>query len=169
MEYPITVQKVEFEQEELLQPGLRKSGSFVKIRPCGDEYGGKTYLGVLLGDLPRSQQVRFNKETGVLKVSRSFHNPAIYVFALKTIIYGCESFWGVIDNPEQLNDITDESIDNLWYVQLIRAHLEEEAAESGDPEAALQKTAEKMAETMGAVDSAEIEEKDDEDGGTDPD
>lgn len=168
MEFPITVTGIEFEKSELIEPGLRKAGSFVKIRPCGDEYGNKTYLGVLLGDMLMNQKVKFNKETGVLQVGRSFGNPAIYVFALKKVIFGCESFWGVLDNPEQLADITDDTIDNIWYVKLIRQHLEQESAKSDDPEAALQKTAEELAKGMGAVDSVEEVGEGNADGGVEP-
>ena len=30
----------------------KDKGKFVKIRPCNEKYGGKTYLGIYLGELP---------------------------------------------------------------------------------------------------------------------
>ena len=41
------------------------------------------------------------------------NNPAIFVFELKKIIYGCESYWSVIDDPNDFNDITKETLDNV--------------------------------------------------------
>ena len=48
------------------------------------------------------------------------NNPAIYVFELKKIIYGCESYWSVINDPNDFEDITKETLDNVWYVQLLK-------------------------------------------------
>jgi len=33
---------------------------------------------------------------------------------------GCGSWWGAIDNEEDLKDITDSDIENVWYVQLLK-------------------------------------------------
>lgn len=94
-------------------------GSLVKIRPCGEEYENKTYLGVFLGDLPTSPYITLNPETEVLSVDCAT-NPAIYVFELKKIIFGYESWWSVIENEDELKNITDEDINNVWYVKLMR-------------------------------------------------
>lgn len=118
IEYPIIVSKIE--QKNLEYNTSSRAGSLVKIRPCGEEYGDKTYLGVLLGDLPTSHIIRHNSESKVLTVD-SMTNPAIYVFELKRIIFGYESWWGVIESEDELKDITDEDIGNVWYVQLLRA------------------------------------------------
>lgn len=48
------------------------------------------------------------------------NNPAIYVFELKKIIYGCESYWNIIDDPNDFKEITKETLDNVWYVQLLK-------------------------------------------------
>ena len=118
IEYPITVSKIE--QKNLEYNTSSRMGSLVKIRPCGEEYGDKTYLGVLLGDLPTSHIIRHNSESNVLTVD-SITNPAIYVFELKKIVFGYESWWGVIESEDELKDITDEDIGNIWYVQLLKA------------------------------------------------
>lgn len=63
--------------------------------------------------------MRTNPDTKELKVS--FHcNPAIFVFDLNKIIYGCESWWGVIKSEEDLNSISDCDIDNVWYVRALK-------------------------------------------------
>ena len=54
----------------------------------------------------------------------TMNNPAIYVFELKKIIYGCESYWSVIDDPNDFNEITKEVLDNVWYVQLLKEFYE---------------------------------------------
>ena len=118
IEYPITVSKIEQKNPEYNTSS--RTGSLVKIRPCGEEYDNKTYLGVLLGDLPTNHIIRHNSESKVLTVD-NMTNPAIYVFELKKVIFGYESWWGVIENEDELKNITDEDIDNVWYVQLLKA------------------------------------------------
>lgn len=94
-------------------------GDQVKVRPCGKEYGDKTYFGILLGEIPLSISAGVDKE-GNLNISRSMYNPAIFVPDLKKIIYGCGSWWGKIESEEELNKlITDETIENVWYVKIL--------------------------------------------------
>ena len=117
IEYPITVNGIDYEKYDtynLDKPGL------VKIRPCGEKYGGKTYLGLLLGDLPASTHVSYDKKTKRLTVGM-VGNPAIFVFKTKEVVYGCESWWGRIKDPSELTDITDETIDSQWYVAALKA------------------------------------------------
>jgi len=91
----------------------------VRIRPCAEEYKGKTYFGILLGDAALS--VGFSIKDGIVTSSFNFHNPAIFVPELKKIIYGCESWWGPIENEEELKlVITDETIQNVWYVKALK-------------------------------------------------
>lgn len=119
IEYPIEVSKINTDNNK----GSYRSkqiGKFAKICPCGEEYKGKTYLGLFLGDLPISNYVSYNEDSKELKVS--FHNnPAIFVFDLNKIIYGCESWWGIIENEEDLKEITKDDIDNVWYMKLLKA------------------------------------------------
>jgi hypothetical protein len=97
-----------------------KVGKLAKIRPCGEEYGNKTYLGIFLGDIPQSPMVSHNSETGVLKI-RAHCNPAIFVPDLNKVIFGCESWWSVVENEKDLDkEITDELIQNQWYVRLAK-------------------------------------------------
>lgn len=66
------------------------TGSLVKVRPCGEEYQGKTYAGIFLGDLAIDNTCRLNKETQELEIIPR-NNPAIYVPDLQKIVFGCES------------------------------------------------------------------------------
>jgi hypothetical protein len=95
-------------------------GTLVSVRPCGEEYGNKTYLGIMLGDLPLDVQVMHNSKTGELEIL-NYNNPAIFVPDLKQIIWGCGSWWGVIENEEQLRQISDDDIQNVWYVKALKA------------------------------------------------
>jgi len=97
----------------------RDLGNLVKIRPCGEEYKNKTYLGLSLGELPTSISSSYSPTTHVLTNSTS-HNPAIYVFDLHKIIFGYESWWSAIENENELKEITDKDIDNTWYVKLLK-------------------------------------------------
>jgi hypothetical protein len=123
IEYPLEISGIE-------QPdgrGIRdywgdKTGSLVKIRPCGDEYKGKTYLGVLIGEADVGLIISHNRETKMLSINRQY-NPAIFVPELKKVIYGCESWWGIVKTEEELKDITDNDINNVWYVKLLRGMI----------------------------------------------
>lgn len=57
-------------------------------------------------------------------------NPAIYVFDLQRIIFGAESWWSIIENPEELKDITDDDINSQWYVKALKAMHNEEPEET---------------------------------------
>ena len=118
IEYPIEVSKINKSKIYDNYPDNRV-GKLVKIRPCGEEYEDKTYLGLFLGELPIGTHISYSEDTKELDVS--FHkNPAIFIFSLNKIVHGCESWWGVIDSPEELKEITIEDINDVWYVKLIK-------------------------------------------------
>ena len=120
IEYPISVSAIdvqEFDGKLLYQEDV---GKLAKVRPCGEEYGDKTYLGIFLGDIPQSPHVSHNPETGVLSI-RAFCNPAIFVPKLNKIIFGCESWWSIVRDEDDLDkEITDELINNQWYVRMAK-------------------------------------------------
>lgn len=123
IEYPLEISGVK--KKMGLKPNKDKVGSLVKIRPCADEYGDKTYLGIYIGDFPIDLIHMFHKPTKELRVT-AWNNPAIYVFALKKVIYGCESWWAEISDEEMLDwPITDEVIENVWYVKALKAQIQE--------------------------------------------
>ena len=129
IEYPITVNKIEMnDSAEMIST---RAGKFVKIRPCAEKYNNKTFLGLYLGNQPAFNSVSYNEDNGVLKV-KPVLNPAIFVFELKKIIFGCESWWSIIENPEDIKNISDIDIDNVWYVKMLKAMSEAtEDAEKG--------------------------------------
>jgi len=94
-------------------------GKFVSIRPCAENYEGKTFLGLYIGDIALSFGYSIS-DKGTMEITHGHHNPAIYVFDLKTIIFGCESWWTPIEDEDQLHKITDEDIDNIWYVKALK-------------------------------------------------
>jgi len=118
IEYPIEVSAIDNKFKD--DYSLHQCGMLVKIRPCGEEYGGKTYLGIYLGELPIGTFISHHPDTNVLTVS-AHRNPGIFVPELKKIIYGCESWWGEIKDVSELKDISDKDIENVWYVQLLKS------------------------------------------------
>jgi hypothetical protein len=126
IEYPLTIDGINnhFNKEGLVS--LYKCGKLVRVSPCGEEYKGNTFLGILLGDLPIGAYIGFNRESKKLEVSPAT-NPGIFVPEIDKIIYGCESWWGEIETPEDLKAITNEDIENTWYVQLLKGMMKKEA------------------------------------------
>ena len=123
IEYPITVNDIVYETKTVNLCN-DTCGKYVKIRPCGEEYGGNTYLGLFLGDLPSDVRIRYDEDSGIIKAGLN-SNPAIFVFDLNKVIYGYESWWGVIRNESDLTAITDKDIDNVWYVKALKQIAEE--------------------------------------------
>lgn len=118
IEYPIKVSKINVNADKDEYKDSR-TGKFAKIRPCGEEYGGKTYLGLYLGEMPVGHRISHNLDTNELNVSFST-NPGIFVFDLNKVVYGMESWWGIIDNEEDLKEISNSDIDNVWYVKVLK-------------------------------------------------
>jgi hypothetical protein len=113
--------------------GMAPLGSWVAVRPCADEYEGKTYLGISLGDLPSGLSLGYGeKDQKLVLMSRG--NPAILIPSKGTVVRGYESWWGVIKTPEDLKQITDDDISNVWYVKALRERLgmEETEPEEGE-------------------------------------
>ena len=119
IEYPITVSDIVTEDIKYNDSWQYEIGTLCAIRPCGEEYGDKTYLGVYLGDLPISHYITHDPETKILKVS-TMDNPAIFIPDLNKIIFGCASWWHKIKNIDEIKDITKEDIENTWYVKLAK-------------------------------------------------
>ena len=107
-----------------------KPGAMVKVRPCGKEYEGKTFLGMYLCSAPTGFIGEQQGEKIVLKMTEHT-NPAIYVPKLDKIIWGYASWWGEIESEDQLKQITDQDIDDVWYVKALR-QLDQSAEESKD-------------------------------------
>jgi hypothetical protein len=95
-------------------------GTWVAVRPVSDNPDRKTYLGVYLGYLPiKSAVTSYHVKKKELTVMAQT-NPGIFVPDLKRVVYGSESWWGRIKGPEGLRQITDQDIENVWYVKALR-------------------------------------------------
>lgn len=117
IEYPLTISGIE--NGKIDTSGLgHECGCLCEIRPCGEEYKGKSYVGIYLGDLPISIHTSFDRKTGILS-NRTMNNPAIFVPELKKIIYGCESWWRKIESVDDFKGISESDIENTWYVKLL--------------------------------------------------
>ena len=94
-------------------------GTPVKVRPCAEKYGNKTYFGILIGDVALSVGASIDDSRN-LTIKRQMYNPGIFVPELKEIIYGCGSWWGEIESEDELNKlITDDTIKNVWYMKML--------------------------------------------------
>lgn len=96
-----------------------KQGTLCAVRPVGDE---KTHVGFLLGDL--GVNLHFGYLAGDQVVVFSYdYNPALFVPELGRVIMGYECWWSSIKSEDQLREITNEDIENQWYVKVLRARL----------------------------------------------
>lgn len=96
-----------------------KPGTPVKVRPCGEKFGNKTYFGILVGEVATSISHSIDKDKN-LNASLGQYNPAIIIPELGEIVFGYESWWGEIESKEDLeNVITAETIKNVWYVKML--------------------------------------------------
>jgi len=118
MEYPLEVSDIRMGRIGLESPLMGEIGDIVAIRPCSKEYDGKTFVGILLGDIPIHLMASYRPSTKVLSIFAK-GNPAIFVPDLKKVIFGCESWWGKIKDENHLRKITDDDIKNTWYVQAL--------------------------------------------------
>ena len=114
--YPWVITGVEWDCRPLLK---RAKPTWVRVRPCAEEFKNQTYLGWLLGDMALSQMIKLSPE-GVLTVSMAAHNPAIFVPELKRVIFGCESWWSALSAPADLAEISNAAINNTWYVMALK-------------------------------------------------
>lgn len=119
IEYPIQVSKIN-QDSTITSYKDDQIGKFAKIAPCGDEYEGKTFLGLYLGELPIGHSISHNSKTEELSVSFRT-NPAIFVFDLNKIIYGIESWWSIIESEKDLKEIANADINNTWYVKVLNS------------------------------------------------
>jgi hypothetical protein len=118
---PWEVHRIEAPAGRPIEVNERRGGKFVRVRPCGPEFAGKTYLGVYLGDMALSVGINFHTETRTAHIRWGSHNPAIFVPDLGRIVLGAESWWGLIKSPEDLQTISDLDIQSVWYVRALQA------------------------------------------------
>ena len=91
-------------------------GSLVAVRPVNSE---KTYLGVYLGEIPIRVSHAFDPKTKELNFYIG-SNPAICIPDLGCrVVMGAGSWWRELKSKDQLKDITDADIQNVWYVKAL--------------------------------------------------
>jgi hypothetical protein len=118
IKFPIEVNKIIFPKKFIDKYYGGDTGDWVAVRPCNEKYKDKTFLGILLGELPVTCGCSYDKEKAL-----EFYlhmNPAIYVPEIKEIIFGCGSWWHKLDNPEDLKQITKKDINDVWYVKALK-------------------------------------------------
>ena len=106
-----------------------KPGTMVQVRPCDEQYGDKTYLGMYLCAAPTGFCGRQIGETLILEMTE-YTNPAIYIPELDKIVWGYGSWWGEIKSEDELCQITDEDIQDVWYVRALKQLSERQKEQS---------------------------------------
>ena len=64
----------------------------------------------------------FDKETWILKFNAA-NNPCIYIPELNKVVFGSGSWWSEIEDENDIQDITDELINDQWYVKFLKAEM----------------------------------------------
>ena len=126
VEYPIEITGVKLPRlGDKTNPHSRTHvGDFVAVRPCAERFEGKTYLGIYIGVFP-IDSTAWMKQDGTLEVF-AVGSSLIHIPSLAENVWGCGSWWKKIESEEALKQITDEMIDNIWYVKALRLQLVEE-------------------------------------------
>lgn len=121
LEKPLMINRLVTHRTPAWKPNLSfggRCGDMVAIRPCAERFENRTYLGVLLGEFARTVSLWIRGDE--IEYDMAMHNPAILIPDINEIVFGIESWWGLISGPEQLRDITDQDIENVWYVRALQ-------------------------------------------------
>lgn len=105
----IRIQTLSFKKEQPCK--------YVAVRPIGDE---KTYIGILIGEATLSVGGLYYIEEQEMFFTHTL-NPVIFIPDLMRVVLGIESWWGVIRKPEDLKQITDADIQNVWYLKALKS------------------------------------------------
>jgi hypothetical protein len=116
-EQPMVIRGVVWTEREIKM----RSPRLVAIRPCD---GTKTYVGIHIGNLPIGVSTKYDRRSGVMEIGLGVGNPAVVVPMLGKIVFGYESWWGPIESEDDLKQISDEDIENVWYVKAMRKMLD---------------------------------------------
>ena len=101
---------------------FHNTGTLVAVSPCDEKFQGKSYIGILIGDIPIQPLVTYDEKEQKLNIS-AFKNPCIFVPELKKLVFGYESWWTAIETEDDFKEITQEDIENTWYVKLAKEML----------------------------------------------
>jgi hypothetical protein len=132
LNFPVEVSAIEILSDRQRRDAA-KVGALVRVRPCAKDCGDKTYLGIFLGDLPLEVDAFYRDKSHKLTIGLH-RNPAMFVPELKRVVWGCGSWWGFIEKPEDAERmITGESIASIPYVKVLKAMIEAEKVTPGEP------------------------------------
>lgn len=120
MTWPRTVTGLAWGDGEAFRAARPGLSDWVAVRPCEEEFGGKTYLGVMIGDIALSVMARYDRESGVMSITPGMLNPAIWIPEKRAVVFGCGSWWRRIKTQEDMGQISDADINNVWYVRAMR-------------------------------------------------
>lgn len=120
IEYPVEVSAIH-KNIDTANLNRTKIGKLCKVRPADSK---NTYIGIFLGNLPIDILISHSAHTKVMNVS-FIENPAIFVPTLNKIVYGYESWWRIIDPNRVSKDISDDDIENVWYMKLAKMMYEQ--------------------------------------------
>ena len=119
IKYPIEVTKVNAFGKMGFSDGITSRidhGSLVAVRPVNSE---KTYLGVYLGNIPVGLDQAYDPKKKELNLY-VHTNPAICIPDLGCrVVMGSGSWWRELKSEDQLKNITDADIQNVWYVKAL--------------------------------------------------
>ena len=127
--FPISVNNVLVEQPSIGGFAGYEIGQLVIVRPCDPSFGDKTYLGILVGEMPVQIGLQYVREDGELRVYNVMTNPLIVIPEASAAVYGYESWWKSVDSPDDLKDITDEQIMSQPYMAALASMVADRAAE----------------------------------------
>jgi hypothetical protein len=106
--------------DDTLQELMAKMAEHMEhIKMVGEEGEGGVNLPLTINSIRFVQPMKQSKDFKV----------GTYVPDLDRVVWGYESWWGVIKGPEELKEITDEDIQNVWYVKAMKQMSEREGGE----------------------------------------
>ena len=117
IQFPIEINEI---KPHPIEPTLYQNyiGKLCAVRPCRSDMDEKTYIGIFLGETVTEIHTIYHEDTKVLE-QIPIYNPAILIPELNTIIHGYESWWHIIENDTELITITDDIIQNQWYMKFL--------------------------------------------------
>lgn len=116
LRFPLEVDDILFENPKLDKPLGHEIGELVAVRPCDPDFGNKTYLGILAGEIPVQIGLQYAESEKELRVYQMWSNPLIIIPSANAAVYGYESWWRPIESADDLSDITDEQIMSQPYM-----------------------------------------------------
>lgn len=127
IEFPITVNKINYRVDHPIRMESTgyKAGQMVAVRSCKEQHGDKTRLGILVGFISLEPFVSLKHpegkpQEGELMISSHSTNPVIFIPELNESVLGAESWWGAIKDEKELRQITNDDIQNVWYVKALK-------------------------------------------------